>query len=43
MLVCVFTITNNQLRNALKRAKDRGIEVKIISDDECMKQQGSDI
>jgi cardiolipin hydrolase len=40
---CVFTITNNALRDALVRAHDRGVQVKVISDDECMKQQGSDI
>ena len=43
MHVCVFTITNNALRDALVRAHDRGVQVKVISDDECMKQQGSDI
>ena len=43
MLVCVFTITNNNLRDALIRAHRRNVKVKIISDDECMKQQGSDI
>lgn len=43
MHVCVFTITNNALRDALMRAHDRGVTVKVISDDECMKQQGSDI
>lgn len=43
MLVCVFTITNNNLRDALIRAHNRHVKVQIISDDECMKQQGSDI
>lgn len=43
MEVCVFTITNNHLRDALVRAHRRNVAVKIISDDECMKQQGSDI
>ena len=43
MLVCVFTITNNNLRDALIRAHQRKVIVQIISDDECMKQQGSDI
>ena len=37
LLVCVFTITNNDLRNALHRAHDRGVKVRVISDDECMK------
>ena len=43
MQVCVFTITNNNLRDALIRAHRRHVVVQIISDDECMKQQGSDI
>ena len=43
LLVCVFTITNNDLRNALHRAHDRGVKVRVISDDECMKQIGSDV
>ena len=43
MLVCVFTITNNSLRDALARAHSNGVKIKIISDDECMKQNGSDV
>jgi hypothetical protein len=43
LLVCVFTITNNALRDAVIRAHDRGVQVRVISDDECMNQQGSDI
>lgn len=43
LLVCVFTITNNNLRNALRDSFNRGVEVRIISDDECMKQLGSDV
>ncbi|CAG9333903.1 unnamed protein product [Blepharisma stoltei] len=43
LYVCVFTITNNHLRDAVTRAHDRGVAVKVISDDECMKQIGSDI
>jgi mitochondrial cardiolipin hydrolase len=43
MLVCVFTITNNNLRDAVLRAHQRGVSVRVISDDECMKQQGSDV
>ena len=39
----MFTITNNQLRNAVVRAFDRGVTVRVISDDECMKQPGSDV
>lgn len=43
LLVCVFTITNNHLRDALMRAHERGVNVRVIADDECMKQPGSDI
>lgn len=41
--VCVFTITNNQLANALYDAHDDGVKVRVISDDECMKMMGSDV
>ena len=43
LLVCVFTFTNNDLADALRRAKARGVRVKIISDDDMMKMIGSDI
>ncbi|CAG9332213.1 unnamed protein product [Blepharisma stoltei] len=43
MLVSVFTITNDNLSNALRNARRRGVNVMIISDDECMKMNGSDI
>ena len=43
LLVCVFTITNNILRDAVYNAWRRGCEVRVISDDECAKQQGSDV
>lgn len=41
--VCVFSITNNHLADALFDAHDDGVIVRVISDDECMKQKGSDI
>ncbi|CAG9310462.1 unnamed protein product [Blepharisma stoltei] len=43
MLVCVFTITNNNLADAIRDAVKRGVDVRIISDDECMKMLGSDV
>lgn len=43
MHVCVFTITNNRLADQLYLAWQRNVDVKVISDDECSKQLGSDI
>jgi phosphatidylserine/phosphatidylglycerophosphate/cardiolipin synthase-like enzyme len=43
MEICLFTITNNTLRDAIQRAHDRGVAVRIISDDECLKMMGSDV
>ena len=36
-------MTNDKLSNAVKAAALRGVAVRIISDDECMKQKGSDV
>jgi len=41
--ICVFTITNNKLANAVRDAHKRGIQVRVITDDECMQQIGSDV
>ena len=41
--ICVFNFTNNQLRNAVLDVWDTGAEVKIITDDETMKNRGNDI
>jgi len=41
--VCVFTITANEIRDALLDAHRRGVRVRIISDDEQMWSQGSDV
>ncbi len=41
--VCVFNITNDKLANVLADAHKRGVSVRIISDDECMQNQGSDV
>jgi cardiolipin hydrolase len=43
MDVCVFTITNNSLKEAITSAHDRGVKIRIISDDECLKMRGSDV
>ena len=41
--ICVFNLTNDKLANAVKAAFDRKVDVRVISDDECMNNQGSDI
>jgi phosphatidylserine/phosphatidylglycerophosphate/cardiolipin synthase-like enzyme len=41
--ICVFTITNDKLANAVHDAHKRGLQVRVITDDECMQQIGSDV
>lgn len=41
--ICVFNLTNDRLANAVFDAHSRGVKVRVISDDECMTNQGSDI
>ncbi|CAI2378808.1 unnamed protein product [Moneuplotes crassus] len=41
--ICVFTITDNKIRDAILNRYEEGIKVQIITDDECMKSEGSDI
>jgi phosphatidylserine/phosphatidylglycerophosphate/cardiolipin synthase-like enzyme len=41
--VCVFNITNDRLANAIADAHKRGLNVRLISDDECMHNPGSDV
>ena len=41
--VCMFTMTNDKLYKAVLDAKKNGVNVRIITDDECVKQLGSDI
>jgi len=40
---CVFTITDNRITDALLRAHERGIKVRIISDDRKAEDRGSDV
>lgn len=42
LLICVFNLTNNDLAKAIKQVWDSGVDVKIITDDECMKNKGND-
>lgn len=41
--ICVFTITDNRLSNAIIEAHRRGVAVRIITDDEKSEDAGSDI
>lgn len=41
--VCVFTITNDNIEEALLKAHNRGVEVRIISDDLQMKCRGCEL
>lgn len=43
LLVCIFTITNNNLAECLRNAHSRGVKVRVISDDENLKMLGSDV
>lgn len=41
--ICVFNFTNNELSKAVLDAWNRNCDVKIITDDECTTNKGSDI
>ena len=41
--VCVFTITCNEIADAIEEAAGRGVMVRIITDDEQTKSKGSDV
>ena len=43
LYIAVFTITNDKLSAAIEEAHERGVKVRIITDDECSKNLGSDI
>ncbi|WP_075184790.1 phospholipase D-like domain-containing protein [Teredinibacter haidensis] len=43
MAICVFTISDNHLTNAIVRAHNRGVNVRIITDDDKSFDKGSDI
>lgn len=41
--ICVFTITDNRITDAILRARDRGVRVRIVSDNDKSHDAGSDI
>jgi phosphatidylserine/phosphatidylglycerophosphate/cardiolipin synthase-like enzyme len=41
--ICVFTITDDRLSSAVREARERGVQVRIITDDEKSEDRGSDI
>ncbi|KAF9928265.1 hypothetical protein FBU30_002532 [Linnemannia zychae] len=41
--ICVYTITDDHLANAIIRAHERGVKVRIISDSEKAEDLGSDV
>lgn len=41
--ICVFTITANEIADVILDIHDKGVTVRIITDDEQRKSQGSDI
>jgi len=41
--ICVFTITDNILRDALIRTSERGVALRVISDNDKSSDRGSDI
>ncbi len=43
MDVCVFAFTNDRLRDAIVHASNKGVKVRVISDDECSKFLGAEI
>lgn len=43
LLICVFTISDDRLSKAIKTAHQRGIDVRIITDNHKSEDKGSDI
>ncbi|KAJ2159434.1 hypothetical protein GGF46_003033 [Coemansia sp. RSA 552] len=41
--ICVFNITDNEVARAIIAARRRGVDVRIITDDEQLKCRGSDV
>lgn len=43
LLICIFTLTNDDLAKAVMDRKKAGVDVRMITDDECASAKGSDI
>lgn len=43
LLICIFTLTNDDLAKAVLDRHKNGVEVRVITDDECATAKGSDI
>ena len=43
LYICVFNFTNDNLCRAVKDRWNAGVDVKIVTDDECCKNKGNDI
>ena len=41
--ICVFTISDNRIVSAIEAAKRRGVDIKIITDNDKRFDRGSDI
>ena len=42
LTICVFNLTNDVLAAAIKDRHDNGVKVRVITDDECIKNKGND-
>lgn len=43
LLICIFTLTNDDLAKAVMDRHRAGVDVRVITDDECATAKGSDI
>jgi len=41
--ICIFTLTDDDIKNTILMLKDKSVKIKVITDDECSTQLGSDI